>query len=124
MRINWLFMAAAIAVGLFGVELLVAPGWLLSFNGMAATPDGEVVARLLGAQLLGYVPLEWLAVRGSREVRLVNLRSVFVAELVSLLVVVVAAAQGRGNAMFFGLVAVFLVFTLWRGYYLVTYRPA
>lgn len=124
MRITWLFGAAAIASALFGIGLLVAPGWLLTFYGLAATPDGEVIGRLLGAQLLGYVPFEWSAMRGGREVRLVNLRSVFVAEAVSLVVVTIAVAQGRGNAMFLSVVATFLIFTIWRGYYLITYREA
>lgn len=106
----------------FGLGLLVLPGTLLGIYGMSLDPDGTVVARLLGGQLLGYVPLEWFALRGDRAIRRVNLRSVFVAEVTGLAVTALAAVQGRGNTLFLGVVAIFLVFALWRGYYLLAYR--
>ena len=124
MRITWLFGTAAVALAFFGIGLRVAPGSLLAMYGLAATPDGEVVARVLGAQLLGYVLVEWFAIRGGRDVRIANVRSVFVAEVLSLAVTAIAAIQGRGNTLFLGLVAIFLAFSLWRGYYLITYARA
>ena len=121
MRITWLFGAAAIALAFFGIGLLAVPASLLAAYGLTVTPDGEVVARALGAQLAGYVLVEWFAIRGGREVRVANVRSVFVAEVLSLAVTAIAALQGRGNTLFLGVVAIFLVFSLWRGYYLITY---
>lgn len=95
---------------------------MLAIYGMTLTPDGEVVARLLGGQLLGYVGLELYALRGSAQTRVVNLRSIFVAELTGLAATAIAAFQGRGNALFWSVVAIFLIFTVWRGYYLLTHR--
>jgi len=124
MRITWLFGAAAAVVTLFGVGLLAVPAWLLGIYGLAMTTDGEIVARLLGAQLLGYAVLEWLCLRGGRELRVVTLRAAFVAELGGFVVSGLAALQGRGNTMLLSVVALFLVFAVWRGYYLITYRGA
>ena len=122
MRITWLFGTAAVASAFFGIGLLAVPGPLLTVYGLTTTPEGEVVARVLGAQLVGYVLVEWFAIRGGREVRVANVRSVFVAEVLSLAVTAMAALQGRGNTLFLGVVAIFLVFSLWRGYYLISYE--
>lgn len=121
MRITWLFGTSAVALAFFGISLLAAPASLLAVYGLTVTPDGEVVARVLGAQLVGYVLVEWFAIRGGRDVRVANVRSVFVAEVLSLAVTAIAALQGRGNTLFLAVVAIFLVFSLWRGYYLITY---
>ena len=124
MRITWLFGAAVVVVTLFGTGLLVAPAWLLGIYGLTMTTDGEIVARLLGAQLLGYAVLEWLCLRGGRELRVATLRAAFVAELGGVVVSGLAVLQGRGNTMLLSVVALFLVFAIWRGYYLITYRGA
>ena len=124
MRIIWLFGAAVGVVTLFGTGLLLVPAWLLGIYGLTMTTDGEIVARLLGAQLLGYAVLEWFCLRGGRELRVVTLRAAFVAELGGFVVSGLAALQGRGNALLLSVVALFLVFAVWRGYYLITYRGA
>ena len=124
MRITWLFGAAVGVVTLFGAGLLVVPAWLLGIYGLTMTTDGEIVARLLGAQLLGYAVLEWYCLRGGRELRVATLRAAFVAELGGAVVSGLAALQGRGNTMLLSVVALFLVFAIWRGYYLITYRGA
>jgi len=122
MRITWLFGAAVAVVTVFGLGLLAAPAWLLGIYGITTTTDGEVVARLLGTQLLGYAVLEWAGLRGGRELRLVALRAALVAELGGFVVGGLAVLQGRGNTMLLSVVALFLVFAIWRGYYLITYR--
>lgn len=122
MRIGWLFTAAGVVVLVFGLGLLVVPAAILTVYGMSLTPDGEVLARLLGGQLLGYVGIEYYALRGGDEVRLVNLRSVLVAEILGFVVSGLAALQGRGNSLFWGVVAIFFVFAVWRGYHVLTYR--
>ena len=79
MRITWLFGAAVITLVFFGGALLAVPTWLLGMYGLQMTPDGELVARILGAQALGFAVLEWYGLRGGREVRIAALRSAFVA---------------------------------------------
>lgn len=124
MRITWLFVASVITLAFFGGGLLAVPAWLLGMYGLQMTPDGEVVARVLGAQLLGFGVLEWFALRGGRELRVAAVRAALVGEISSLAITAVAAFQGRGNTLFLSVVAIFLVFSVWRGYYLITYRPA
>ena len=124
MRITWLFGAAVITLAFFGGALLAVPAWLLGMYGLQMTPDGELVARILGAQTLAFGLLEWYALRGGRELRVAVVRSAFVAEVSSLTISVIAAVQGRGNTLFLSVVAIFLVFSVWRGYYVITYRPA
>jgi len=124
MRITWLFGAAVIALAFFGGALLAVPTWLLGMYGLQMTPDGEVIARVLGTQLLAFAVLEWYALRGGRELRVAAVRSAFVAEVSSLAITAAAALQGRGNTLFLSVVAIFLVFSIWRGYYLVTYGSA
>ena len=122
MRITWLFWAATIVTALFGVGLLVLPGLVLGIYGMTVNADGTVVARILGGQLLGFSVLEWIALRGERPVREANLRSVLLAELLGFAVALFAALGGIGNGLFWGVVGIFLLFSLWRAYYLFV-RP-
>lgn len=122
MRITWLFGAAVITLVFFGGALLAVPTWLLGMYGLQMTSDGELVARILGAQALGFAVLEWYGLRGGRELRVAAVRSAFVAEISSLAILAIAALQGRGNTLFLSIVAIFLVFSVWRGYYLITYR--
>ena len=124
MRITWLFGASVITLAFFGGALLAVPVWLLGMYGLQMTPDGEVVARVLGAQLLAFGVLEWSAIRGGRELRVTAVRAAFVGEVSSLAITAIAALQGRGNTLFLTVVALFLVFSVWRGYYLITYGPA
>ena len=56
--------------------------------------------------------------------RVVTLRAALVAELGGVVVSGLAVLQGRGNTMLLSIVALFLVFAIWRGYYLITYRGA
>lgn len=124
MRITWLFGAAAIVTAVFGLGMLLAPEALVAVYGMTLNDDGLIVARLLGGQLLGYTVLEWLALRGERQVREANLRSVVLAEFLGLAVSGLAAVQGIGNSLVWGLVVIFLLFTVWRAYYLWFNRAA
>lgn len=118
MRITWLFGASAAATALFGAGLLLMPEALLALYGLSVNADAAPVARVLGAQLLGYTVLEWLALRGEHGVRAATLRAVLPAEVLSFVAVLIAALQGTGNVMIWGLVAIFLVFSVWRAYYL------
>lgn len=122
MRITWLFWAATIVTALFGVGLLVLPEFVLGTYGMTTNPDGIVVARILGGQLIGFSVLERAALRGERAVREANLRAVLVAELLGFAVALLAALSGTGNGLFWGIVGIFLLFSLWRAYYLYV-RP-
>ena len=124
MRITWLFGASVITLAFFGGGLLAVPAWLLGMYGLQMTQDGELVARVLGAQALGVGVLEWYALRGGRELRVAAVRGAFVAEVASLAITTIAAIQGRGNTLFLSVVAIFLVFSVWRGYYLITYGRA
>ena len=124
MRITWLFGASVISLAFFGSALLAVPAWLLGMYGLQMTPDGEVVARVLGAQLLAFGVLEWFALRGGRELRVAAVRAAFFGEVSSLAITTIAALEGRGNTLFLSVVAIFLVFSFWRGYYLITYGDA
>jgi hypothetical protein len=109
-----LLLASAVATGLFGVGLLIAPGLLVSLYGLRLDGDGALVARLLAAQLLGFMVLDFT----SRAATGASLRTVLVAglvaEVVSVVVVTGAAATGAGNALLCGVAALFGAFAVWR----------
>lgn len=50
--------------GLFGFALLFMPQELLALNENAAAPHGSLLAQFLGAALLGFAAMNWMA-RGS-----------------------------------------------------------
>ncbi|HUQ17790.1 MAG TPA: hypothetical protein VM070_08380 [Candidatus Saccharimonadales bacterium] len=121
MSMIWLFRLSGITVAGFGAALLIAPAIISGIYGLSLGADGEVVARILGAAMLGYLPVDWLAIKGSREVRMLTLRAGLIAEVGGAIAAGVGAIQGRGNTLFLSVPALFAIFAIWRGYHLVTY---
>lgn len=123
MKLNT-FLAINAVVGLaFGVALLLAPAALLNFNGVQTDRVGLVLARLFGAEFVGFNIVTWL-VRNYQDGsgRRVVVLGHTISESLGFVVAILAKLGGLGNAMFWGIVAVYLVFALGYAYFQFT-RP-
>ena len=89
------------AVGLlFGTVLLTAPGWLLDLYGFHADESGLAVARLYGAELIGFSVATALASAGRhRGARTAVAIGHLFSEGIGAVVAAIALASGLGNAL-------------------------
>ncbi len=118
MKLNT-FLAVNAVVGLvFGITLLVIPSYLLTINGVQTDQAGLVLARLLGAEFIGFNIVTWLArnIGSSSERRFVVLGHT-VSETFGFIVALMAKLSGLGNNMFWGIVAIYFIFALGYAYY-------
>ena len=119
MNRSTIMVVASVIALVFGVAFLVAPAWLMSLYDVDLLAGGEWVGRYFGSALLGIAALTWLA-RNATEGEAA--RAVVVGDLVlSLTGVVVAvldALSGTGNALIWLNVVIYLLLTLGFGYIL------
>jgi hypothetical protein len=89
------------AVGLlFGTVLLATPGWLLDLFGFRADQDALVVARLYGAEVIGFSVATVLASAGRhRGARTAVAVGHLFSEGIGAVVAAIALASGLGNAL-------------------------
>ena len=89
------------------------PGSLLTLNGIQTDQAGLAVARLFGAEFIGFNVVTWLARngQGSSGRRFVILGHA-ISESLGFLVALTAKLAGMGNNLFWGIVAIYLVFAL------------
>lgn len=98
----------------FGAGLLVLPALLLGMYGLRADAVTELVARLLGGQLLGFGVLDWFAASAEPAAqRRVNVAG-GVAEGASLAGVLVAIGGAGGNALLWSVPTIFGLFVIAR----------
>ena len=118
-----LVIKAAVCI-VFGVLLLLAPGMLLSVLGTTLNDGGTFTAREYGAALIGTLLLTWFA----RDVKAADARGAILLDLLiyDLIGVVVTSSvvlSGVLNVLGWGIVVVYLFFTLGSGYLLIKERP-
>lgn len=109
---NLLVVAAAIAA-IFGVGLVVVTGPLLAIYGITLDKAGTVVAQLLGAALIGFAVLDWLA----RDVTDPQARQAVVlgnlaGEVVGFVVILLGQLAGVANTLGWTTVAIYLLLGL------------
>ncbi len=103
----------------FGLQLLFVPSFLLELLGTTVGDGGTVMARAYGAALLGTLVLTWFARNAAEsEARQPILLDLLVYDAIGLVVMLVAVLSGVLNALAWGIVFVYLFFSVGSGYLL------
>lgn len=105
-------MFDTVVAGLFGFALMAFPSELLSFLDIAnpADPALIVLARLLGASLIGIGATEWFARNVSESGMLPILRGILWFDVLAVIVSVFATLSGTVNAFGWLVAGLFLFF--------------
>ena len=123
MKFKTLMIIKAIVCLGFGPLLLFTPGWLLNLLGASFGSGAALTAREYGAALIGNLFLTWLA-RNAEDstTRRAIIWALFVYDAIALVATLIIQLSGGLNMLGWGIVAVYLFFTLGFGYFLLTQR--
>jgi hypothetical protein len=116
---NWMSAKAVICV-VFGLGFILLPETLLSFYAISAGPGGIFMTRLFGHAFIVIGLLLWLT-RNTTETttqRAIAL-AVFVGDAVGFIIVLMAKLSGTANVLGWSTVALYLVFVMGFGYFLL-----
>ena len=110
---------AVVCLG-FGPLLLFVPGWLLNLLGTSYGPGAALTAREYGAALIGNLLLTWLARNAEDSIaRRAIIWNLFVYDAIALIFTLKIQLSGGLNILGWGIVAVYLFFTITFGYLLL-----
>jgi hypothetical protein len=120
MKFKTLMIIKAFVCLCFGPLLLFVPGWLLNFLGTTFGPGAALTAREYGAAVIGNLLLTWLA-RNSEDsiIRRAIIWNLFVYDGIALIATLKIQLSGGLNVLGWGIVAVYLFFTIGFGYFLI-----
>jgi hypothetical protein len=124
MTFRSLLIIKAVVCLFFGVFLLAAPGLLFGMLGASLNAGGMFTAREYGAAMIGTLFLTWLArnVRAA-DARRAVLLDLLVYDAIGFVLTLVAVLSGVLAALGWGIVVVYLFFTLGSAYVLLARRP-
>ena len=116
---NLMIIKAIVCLG-FGPLLLFLPGQLLNLLGTTFGPGAALTAREYGAALIGNLFLTWLARNAEDSVpRRAIIWHLFVYDAIALVATLIIQLSGGLNVLGWGIVAVYLFFTIGFGYFLL-----
>jgi hypothetical protein len=123
MTFRTLLVIKAIVCLFFGALLLLLPGTLLGILGASLNSAGTFTAREYGAALFGTLMLTWFARNAAEsDARYAILLNLFVYDAIGFVVTILAVLSGVLNSLGWGIVVVYLFFTLGSGYLLIQKR--
>ena len=118
MKFKTLMIIKAVICLAFGFLLLVFPGFLLNLMGADLGPGGLFTAREYGAALAGTLLLTWFAREaGESAARRAIILDLFIYDGIALIVTSYNVFTGVLNWLGWGIVAVYLFFTVGYGYF-------
>ena len=121
MNFKTLMLIKAVVCLVFAFLLLFFPKMLLSLMGADLGPGGVYAARLYGAALTGNLMLTWYAREaGPSKARRALILDLMVYDAVGLIVTIVAVLSGVLNWLGWGIVIIYLFFTVGYGYFWFT----
>lgn len=114
---NLMIVSAALALG-FGVGFALIPEPLASLYGLALTPVGTFIARLLGVEFMGYGLLAWF-VRNAvdSEIRRAILLAFFITDATGFLVALLGQLSSMMNVLGWSIVGIYLLLATGFGYF-------
>jgi len=120
MKFKTLMVIKAVVCLGFGPLLLFVPGPLLTLLGSSFGPGAAITAREYGAALLGNLMLTWFARKAEESVaRRAIVLDLFVYDAIAFVAVLLIQLSGGLNLLGWGIVAIYLFFTLGFGYFLL-----
>jgi hypothetical protein len=119
-RLSTLLIIVAAAALVFGLGFLLLPEQSLALFGITLDASGTLFARLVGAALIGYAAVYWLARNaGDSEARRAIVVGGFVWHTLGFVVFLLAQLAGLANALGWLNVGLLLLFALGFGYFLM-----
>jgi hypothetical protein len=113
MTFRMLLVIKAVVCLFFGLFILAAPGVLFALLGATLNAGGRFTAREYGAAMIGTLLLTWLAKDvQARDARRAILFDLLVYDAIGVVISVAAIASGVLGALGWGVVAVYLFFTI------------
>ena len=124
MTFRTLLIIKAIVCLVFGVILLLAPGTLFGLLGATLNDGGTFTAREYGAALIGTLLLTWFA----KDVKATDARGAILLDLlvydgIGVVITFLVVLSGVLNALGWGIVVVYVFFTVGSAYLLLKERP-
>lgn len=120
MKFKTLMIIKAIVCLGFGPLLLFVPAWLLNLLGSSYGPGAALTAREYGAALIGMILLTWIARNAEASIaRCAIIWHLFVYDAIALVVTLIILLSGGLNMLGWGIVVVYLFFTVGFGYLLL-----
>jgi hypothetical protein len=111
-----MIVSAALSIG-FGVSFALIPRPLASLYGLALTPAGSFVARLLGVEFIGYGLLAWFVRNvADSEIRQAVLLAFFITDAMGFLVALLGQLSGLMNGLGWSIVGIYLLLAVGFGY--------
>lgn len=124
MKFKTLMLIKAVVCLVFGFLLLVFPNQLLTIMGATLGAAGLFTAREYGAALVGNLMLTWYARDAEKSTtRRAIILDLFVYDAIGFVVTLFNVLNGTLNWLGWGIVAVYLFFTLGYGYFWFTKKP-
>ncbi len=127
MKFKTLMIIKAIVCLGFGPLLLFFPAWLLNLLGTTYGPGAgaTLTANAYGATLFGTVLLTWFARDAGKSIaRKAIIIHLFVYDAIALIATLILQLTGGLNALGWGIVFVYLFFTVGFGYFLIQENKA
>jgi hypothetical protein len=125
MRFKTVMISKAVVCLGFGLMLLFVPKLLLDILGTSYGSGAALTARTYGAALIGMLFLTWLARNAEDSVaRRAIIWHLFVYDAIGFVVALVIQLTGGMSVLGWGIVAVYLFFTVGFGYHLLPQRKA
>ena len=123
MKLKTLMIIKAIVCLGFGPLLLFLPGQLLNILGTSYGPGAALTEREYGAALIGNLLLTWLARNAEDSIaRRAIIWNLFVYDAIALIFTLIIQLSGGLNILGWGIVAVYLFFTVGFGYFLLSQK--
>ncbi|MEP0763885.1 MAG: hypothetical protein HRF48_14240 [Chloroflexota bacterium] len=123
MTFKTLLTIKAVVCLVFGVLLVLVPSGLFDVLGASLDEVGRIPAREYAAAMLGTLVLTWLGrTLTDLKVQQIILLDLLVYDAVGFVVTLLPTISGTLNALGWGIVAVYLFFTVGSGYLLMTTR--
>jgi hypothetical protein len=118
MKLGTLLAIAAVIGFIFGLGFILVPAQTLAMYGTTLDESGQWVARYLGSAFIGIAVVSWFARNAAQNgaMRAIIL-GFFVLNITGLIVAVLDALSGTGNALIWLNVVIFLFFALGFGYF-------
>ncbi len=113
------FMAIAAVIGfVFGLAFILVPSQTLEMYGLTLEVPGQWVARYLGSAFIGIAAVNWFARNAAHNgAKRAIVLGFFVLSITGLIVAVLDALYGTGNALTWSTVVIYLFLALGFGYF-------
>ena len=118
MKLKTLMIIKAVICLTFAILLLIFPGFLLNLMGAELGPAGMFTARAYGAALSGTLLLTWCARdAGESKARRAIILDLFIYDAIGAVVATYYTVTGTLNWLGWGIVGVYVFFTIGYGYF-------